>query len=101
MGKNNYPPENINFFPQIFNVEWDQVILENSATNNFINGLGIVFHHFIAIPNPIGEHNMGDLRRTFGEEDQNQFDASINSQFQYIENGFLYKSVGQVWGIFQ
>jgi hypothetical protein len=82
-----------------YNSPWDAVIPNNDATNSFISGLGIVFNHYVAIPNVIHEANIGDLRRTFHEEDSNEF---VNSKkFDFIENGFLYKYAGQVWGIFQ
>lgn len=81
-----------------FDSVWDSVIPNNDATNLFIAGLGIIFNHYVAIPNVIHESNLGDLRRTFPEQS-----SPLNSdkRFDFIENGFLYKYVGQVWGIFQ
>jgi hypothetical protein len=56
----------------------------------------MIFNHYIAIPNPIYEVNLGDLRRTFPEKD-----FKGDKQFDFVENGFLYKFAGQVWAIFQ
>lgn len=81
-----------------YNSPWDSVLPNNSATNNFISGLGIIFNHYKAIPNPVYEANIGDMRRTFPEE----FNQDPNNpQFDFVEDGFLYKYAGQVWGIMQ
>lgn len=81
-----------------FESPWDSVIPNNDATNLFISGLGIIFNHYVAIPNPIYESNLGDLRRSFPEESTA---LNADKRFDFIENGFLYKFAGQVWGIFQ
>lgn len=82
-----------------FNSPWSAIVNSTEASNMFIAGLGIVFNHYIAIPNVVGENLLGDIRRTFGEESKNQF--GFDQQFDFIENGYLYKYAGQVWGIFQ
>lgn len=81
-----------------FGSPWDSIIPSNDATNNFISGIGMVFNHYVAIPNVIHESNIGDLRRLYDEDANSQFVK--NGQFDFIENGFLYKFKGQVWGIF-
>lgn len=86
-------------FLQDFGSPWDQVNPSRVANDNFIAGIGIIFNHYVAIPNIIGEKYEGDLRRSYGEERQNQF-ASKNG-FDFAENGFLYKLAGQVFGIWQ
>lgn len=91
-------PEDITNEILDFGSPWASVIPDNDATNNFISGLGIIFNHYVAIPNVIYESNIGDLRRIFPEELPN---AVVGQKFDFIENGFLYKYAGQVWGIFQ
>jgi hypothetical protein len=81
-----------------FGDPWDSIIPNNDSTNLFIAGLGIIFNHYVAIPNPIYESNLGDLRRIFPEDDTT---FNLDKRFDFIENGFLYKYTGQVWGIFQ
>lgn len=92
-------PEDIKNILMDYSSPWDSIVLNTEAENFFIAGLGIVFNHYVAIPNVVGEVNDGDLRRSYGLEDQNQFE--FEKQFDFVENGFLYKFVGQIWGIFQ
>lgn len=96
--KSDRKPSDVKNVLMDFESPWDSVIPNSDATNHFISGLGIVFNHYVAIPNVIYESNLGDLRRIFPEELPA---TSPDKRFDYIENGFLYKYAGQVWGIFQ
>jgi hypothetical protein len=91
-------PNDINVLMD-FDSPWEAVIPSLDAENNFISGLGILFDHYIAIPNVLWEDTQGDIRRSFGEEGGNQF--GLDQKFAFIENNFVYKYAGQVWGIFQ
>ncbi len=73
---------------------WTSVRDDLDAYNAFIANLGLAFKHYIAIPYVIGASETGSLR------DYDEAKVELDNGM-IVENGFMYKYVGDVFGIFQ
>lgn len=91
-------PGDFNNVPIKYNDPWDAVRPDAAAENLHIANQGIKFDHYMCIPDPLFQHEAGDVRHSFGYEDGNaQFVE--NDRFQR-ENGFIYVKRGQIYGTF-
>lgn len=80
--------------PIDFGSPWPAVRDDMQAYGQFIANLGLVFQHWMAIPYVIGDEEGGGIR---------QYDErNVESKHGLIyDNGYIYKYVGEVYGIFQ
>lgn len=84
--------------PIIYDDPWNAVRPDAAAENLHIANQGIKFHHYMCVPDPLFQHEAGDVRHSFAADDGNeQFVA--NDRF-HRENGFIYVKTGVVYGTF-
>ena len=86
-----------NNIPEVYNKTFDAVRADSSVEGSFINNLGIRFYHYVAVQDPLYKVKSGDLRHSFDQEENQQFEDS--DRFQR-ENGFIYFKTGIIFGIF-
>jgi len=84
--------------PINYNDPWDAVRPDFAAENLHIANQGLKFFHYMCVPDPILQHNAGDVRHSFGYDDGNQ-QFENNDRFQR-ENGFIYVKKGVIYGTF-
>jgi len=80
--------------PNDFGSPWPAVRDDLQAYSQFIANLGIVFQHWMAIPYVIGDEEGGGIRQ------YDERNVELDNGLIY-DNGFVYKYVGDVYGIFQ
>lgn len=84
--------------PIQFDRPWKAVRGDAEADNLMTTNFGIRFIHYACMPDPLYQVDLGGIRTSFDQEDNQQF--SDNDKF-HRENGFLYFRKGIIWGIFQ
>jgi hypothetical protein len=90
-------PKNNQYLPQVYPDPFQSVTMNPDAINNFIDGMGIRFMHFQAIPDPLFKRAEDEPRRSFNQEDSYLFEKT---NVYTRENGFLYFPKAIVVGIF-
>jgi hypothetical protein len=90
-------PKNNQYLPQVYPDPFQSVTMNPDAINNFIDGLGIRFMHFQAIPDPLFKRSEDSPRHSFNQEDSYMFEKT---NVYTRENGFLYFPKAVVVGIF-
>jgi len=84
--------------PINYNDPWDAVRPNQAAENLHIANQGILFAHWYCVPDPLFQHEIGDVRHSFGVEDG--FQQVQDSDRFHRENGFLYVKSKYIYGTF-
>jgi hypothetical protein len=84
--------------PIAYDNPWFTVLGDRPANNLLIANWGIRFKHFIALPDPLFQKEIGALRMSHDQEENYQFITDTDDF--YRENGFLYVFQGYVYGVF-
>ena len=84
--------------PISYDDPWNAVRPEQAAENLHIANQGIKFDHWMCIPDPLFQHEIGDVRHSFGYEDG--FQQVPDSDRFHRENGWLYVKNKSVYGTF-
>lgn len=79
-----------------FNEPFDATFGDKGIFDVYTNAKGIRFFHFAAIPDPLHNKSLGDIRTSYNQEEDYQFDTAN----RHRENGFIYYLKGVVKGIF-
>lgn len=76
----------------------DQVKFSPNGSETFVDGNALSFKHWVALPDPLYNKNIGGIRNTLGEVQNSQF---LVGETRFVrENGFLYICMGTVRGVY-
>lgn len=90
-------PNSSRTIPEQYNVPFESVKSDGSVEGSFINNTGIRFHHYVAVQDPLYKVQSGDMRHSFDQEENQQFEDT--DRF-HRDNGFIYFKAGIIFGIF-